>query len=196
MNVEKQKYPDISFDTVISFFLLLAASIGGTVTVQEAAGQLGQQNTTNTTSIISNQTSSIANQTGDAAIMQNQTTANQIQTETAAVLANLTQADFETITEDLAQARQAFQNNDTNAVLDELNSASGELFQVVSRQLDPAQFDAMTQEFNPLQSHLDQAQEAILLNNTTMTLEEMNSADSELLKITQTIPDSEEVDGG
>lgn len=196
MNLEKQKYPEISFGTVISFFLLLAASIGGTVTVQEAAGQLGQQNTTNTTSISSTQTSSIANQT-DAMAMQDQTQlANQTQTDTAAVLANLTQADFETITEDLAQARQALQNNDTNAVLDELNSASGELFQVVSRQLDPSQFDAMTQAFNPLQSHIDQAQEAILLNNTTMTLEEMNSADSELLKITQTIPDSEEVDGG
>jgi hypothetical protein len=196
MNLEKQKYPEISFGTLISFFLLLAAFTVGTVTVQEAAGQLEQQNTTNTTSIISNQTSSIANQTG-ATAMQNQTQlANQTQADTAAVLANLTQADFETITEGLAQARQALQNNDTNAVLDELNSASGELFQVISRQLDPAQFDAMTQAFNPLQIHIDQAQEAILLNNTTMTLEEMNSADSELLKITQTIPDGEEVDGG
>ena len=70
MNLEKQKYPEISFGTLISFFLLLAAFTVGTVTVQEAAGQLEQQNTTNTTSIISNQTSSIANQTG-ATAMQN-----------------------------------------------------------------------------------------------------------------------------
>jgi hypothetical protein len=89
---------------------------------------------------------------------------------TAALSANLTQGDFELLTQYLAEARQALESNDTNAVLDELNSASGELFQVISRQFDPAQVEAMTQEFDPLQTHIDQAQEVALKDDHTKTL--------------------------
>ncbi len=65
----------------------------------------------------------------------NQTSADQ--TGTAALSANMTQSDFESLKQDLTEARQALENNDTTTVLDELNSASGELFQVISNQLDP-----------------------------------------------------------
>jgi hypothetical protein len=104
----------------------------------------------------------------------------------------LTQGDFESITQDLIEAHQALETNDTTTVLDELNSASGELFQVISRQFDPAHVEAMTQEFNLLQTHLDQAQEAALKDNHTMTLRELSAAESELFKITQTLPSSQE----
>jgi hypothetical protein len=50
----------------------------------------------------------------------------------------------------------------------------------------------MTQEFSPLQTHLDQAQEGALKDNYTMTLGELSAAESELLKITQTLPSSQE----
>ena len=123
--------------------------------------------------------------------IENQTVANQTGT-TAALLANLTQGDFETLSQDLTEARQASENNDTNTVLDELNSASGELFQVISRQFDPAHVEAMTQEFNPLQTYIDQAQEAALKDDHTRMLEELSAAESELLKITQTLPSSQE----
>jgi hypothetical protein len=190
MNRNKQKYPVIFFAVVISSLLVMAASIGVTITFQGATAQ--QQNTINTTNITSNQTSGIANQTGSTDAMQNQSMANQTGGDPA--LANLTQSDFESVTEDLGEARQALQNNDTNGVLDELNSASGELFQVISGQFDPAQMEAMTEQFRPLQTHIDQAQEAILKNDITETLEEINSANSELLKITQELPPSEEQD--
>lgn len=173
MNRNKQKYSTILFAAVISSLLVLDTSIGRTATFQ---GAVAQNNTTNTTNIISNQTNGIANQTGGG----------------AAALANLTQTDFESITEDLAEARQALQNNDTSGVLDELSSASEELFQVISGQFDPDHMAAITEQFKPLQTHIDEARGAALKNDHTKTLEEINSADSELLKITQELPASEE----
>ncbi len=173
MNRNKQKYSTILFAAVISSLLVLDTSIGRTATFQ---GAVAQNNTTNTTNIISNQTNGIANQTGGG----------------AAALANLTQTDFESITEDLGQAQQALQNNDTSGVLDELSSASEELFQVISGQFDPDHMAAITEQFKPLQTHIDEARAAALKNDHTKTLEEINSADSELLKITQELPASEE----
>jgi hypothetical protein len=197
MNLNKQKYSIILFAAVISSSLVFATSIGRTATFQGAVAQQQQQNTTtNTTSIISNQTNGIANQTGGEAVtaasMQNQTMSNQTGGGGAAALANLTQTDFESITEDLAEARQALQNNDTSGVLDELSSASEELFQVISGQFDPDHMAAITEQFKPLQTHIDQGRGAVLKNDHIKTLEEINSADSELLKITQELPSSED----
>lgn len=204
MNRNKQKYSIILFAAVISSSLLFSTSIGRTATFQGAVAQQQQQQqqntTTNTTSIISNQTNGIANQTGGgevvttAASMQNQTTSNQTGGGGAAALANLTQTDFESITEDLGQARQALQNNDTSGVLDELSSASEELFQIISGQFDPDHMAAITEQFKSLQTHIDQGRGAVLKNDYTKTLEEINSADSELLKIAQELPSSEEED--
>jgi hypothetical protein len=46
----------------------------------------------------------------------------------------------------------------------------------------------MTQEFDPLSLHIDQAQEVALKDDHTKTLEQVNSAEFELLKITQLLP--------
>lgn len=58
MNRNKQKYSTILFVAVISSLLVLDTSIGRTATFQ---GAVAQNNTTNTTNIISNQTNGIAN---------------------------------------------------------------------------------------------------------------------------------------
>ena len=175
-----------------SLLFILTASFGGTMIFRTTFGQQeGQQNAINSTNRISTETNIVANQSGAVVdSIENQTAANQ--TGTAALLANLTQGDFESLSQDLAEARLSSENNDTNTVLDELNSASGELFQVISRQFDPAHVEAMTQEFNPLQTHIDQAQEAALKDDHTRMLEELSAAESELLKITQTLPSSQE----
>jgi hypothetical protein len=195
MNGRKQKYSVILFIAVgIPSLLILTASFGGVVISQKTyAQQEGQQNFTNlTNNSTSNQTSSIANQSlagvGSTESQANQTSANQ--TGTAALSANMTQSDFESLKQDLTEARQALENNDTTTVLDELNSASGELFQVISNQLDPIHVEAITQEFNPLQTHIDQAQEEALKDNQTGTTEELSAAESELLKITEILPSS------
>ena len=193
MNTRKQKYPVVLLVVVVfSSLIILTASIGGTMIFRTTDGQQeDQQNTINSTNPISNQTNGIANQSGAGVeSIENQTVANQ--TGTAALMANLTQGDFETLSQDLTEARQASENNDTNTVLDELNSASGELFQVVSRQFDPAHVESMTEEFNPLQTHIDQAQEAALKDDHTRMMEELSAAESELLKMTRILPPSQE----
>ena len=193
MNGREQKYSVILFIAVgIPSLLILTASFGGVVISQKTyAQQEGQQNSINlANNSTSNQTSSIANQSsagvGSTESQVNQTSANQ--TGTAALSANLTQSDFESLEQDLTETRQALENNDTTTVLDELNSASGELFQVISNQFDPVHVEAITQEFNPLQTHLDQAQEEALKGEQMRTLEELNAAQSELLKITKMLP--------
>src|SRR5687768_11094074 len=121
---------------MISSLPILIESFGGTIIFDTTDGQQGgQQNAINSSDLISTQTNGLTNQSGAVDSILNQTTANQ--TGTAALSANLTQGDFESITQDLIEARQVLETNDTTTVLDELNSASDELFQVISRQFDP-----------------------------------------------------------
>src|ERR687891_426246 len=176
----------------ISLFSILIVSSVGTPPFRTAVGQqVDQQNVINSTDSMINQTSDIENQSSSLVdSTQNQTIANQ--TGTAALSANLTQSDFDLLKQDLTEARQALESNDTTTLLDELNSASGELFQVTSRQFDPDHVDAMIQEFNPLQTHIDRAQEAALKDNHTGTQEELSAAESELLTIIQILPFSQE----
>jgi hypothetical protein len=173
----------------ISLFPILIVSSGGTPHFLTAVGQQeDQQSVINSTDSIINQTSDIENQSSTLVYStQNQTIANQ--TGTKALSANLTQSDFDLLRQDLTEARQALENNDTTTLLDELNSASGELFQVSSRQFDPAQVEAMTDELNP---HIDRAQETALKDNHTGTLEELTAAESELFMIIQMLPSSQE----
>jgi hypothetical protein len=182
----EQKYQVALYATLgISLLHILITSLGGTLLFQTAVGQ--QQNAINSTDSIFNQTSNIENQSSAFVdFTQNQTIANQ--TGTAALSANLTQSDFDLLRQDLTEARQALENNDTTTLLDELNSASGELFQVSSRQFDPDHVEAMTEEFNPLQTHIDRAQETALKDNHTGTLEELNAAESELITISKLLP--------
>jgi hypothetical protein len=194
MNSKGPRYTVKLLDAVlISSLLLLTISFAGIIPFQNIDGQQEDlENSSNiTNNSISNQTNGIANQsvTGVGSI-ENQTSTNQ--TGTAALSANLTQVDFELLKQDLTEARQALENNDTTTLLDELNSASGELFQVVSNQFDPVHVEAITQEFNLLQTHVDQAQEEALKGDHERTMVELSAAESELLKITQILPSSQE----
>ena len=194
MNSKGPRYTVKLLDAVlISSLFLLAVSFAGTVTFQKIDGQQeDQQNSTNfTNNSISNRTNGIANQSATGVgSTGNQTSTNQ--TGTAALSANMTQVDFELLKQDLTEARQALDNNDTTTLLDELSSASGELFQVISNQFDPVHVEAITQEFNLLQTHIDQAQEEALKGDHERTMVELSAAESELLKITQTLPSSQE----
>ncbi len=190
MSHREQEYTSAFFATIgISILsLMIISSWGGTPPFQTAAAQQeNQQNAINPMDDIFDQASNIENQSSAlVGPTQNQAIANQ--TGTAALSANLTQSDFELLEQDLTEARQALENNDTTALLDELNSASGELFQVSSRQFDPNHVEAMTEEFNPLQTHIDRAQETALKDNHTGTLQELSAAESELSAIVQTLP--------
>ena len=191
MNGREQKYPVALFVVIeISSLLILTISLAGTTLFRTTVGQPeDQQNTFNTDSI-SNQTSNLTNQSNETVdSIQNQTMDNQ--TGAAALSANLTQGDFELLRQDLTEVRQALENNDTTTILDELSSASGELFQFISRQFDPTHVEALTQEFSLLQTHIDQAQEEALKGDQARTLDELNAAESELLKIALMLPSTQ-----
>jgi hypothetical protein len=181
MSPREQKYTSALFTIFgISMSCILTISSAGTTFFLIVTGQQeDQQNAINSTNI-GNESSILVGPT------QNQSIANQ--TGMAALSANLTQSDFDLLRQDLTEARQALENNDTTALLDELNSASGELFQVSSRHFDPDHVEAMTEEFNPLQTNIDRAQETGLKDNHTGTLEELNAAESELFTIIQMLP--------
>ncbi|MDQ3838302.1 MAG: hypothetical protein M3297_03425 [Thermoproteota archaeon] len=189
MSPREQKYR-VALITVLGISLLsllIIPSGGGIPHFRIATGQQEDQNNAiNSTGGALNQTVNMGNRSSAF------TEFTQNQKGTAALSANMTQSDFDMLRQDLNEAYQALKNNDTTSLLDELNSASGELFQVISQQFDPEHVDAMTQEFNPLQTHIDRAQEAALKDNRTGTQEELNAAESELSTIIQMLPSSME----
>jgi hypothetical protein len=192
MNTRERRNP-ASISAALGFWLLfiLAVSSGETLQFRAAVGQQeDQQIVVNSTVGISNQTGNIGNVSSPFNDSQQQSRTMESQKGIAALSANLTQSDFDILKQDLTEAYQALENNDTTTLLDELNSASGELFQVTSRQFDPVHVEAMTQEFSLMQTHIDRAQETALKDNHTGTLEELRSAESELSTIIQILPAS------
>jgi hypothetical protein len=177
----------------IWLLFILAVSSEETMNFRAAVGQQeDQQNVINYTESASNQTGNTGNLSSALVDTPQEPQTMENQKGIAVLSANLSQSDFETLTQDLVEARQALENNDTTTLFDELNSASGELFQVTSGQFDPARVEAITQEFSPLQIHIDRAQETALKDNHTGTIDELRAAESELSTIIQMLPSSQE----
>jgi hypothetical protein len=173
----------------IWLLFVLAVSSGETMQFRTVVGQQeDQQNVGNSTMGISNQTGNTGNLSSALVDTPQEPQTMENQKGIAAMSANLSQSDFETLTQDLVEARQALGNNDTTTLFDELNSASEELFQVISGQFDPAHVEAITQEFSLMQTHIDRAQETALKDNNTGTLKELRAAESELSTIIQMLP--------
>jgi hypothetical protein len=131
----------------------------------------------------------------NATTTTNQTAGNQTQgggaPATRATMGNLTQADFGPVTDNLNTARESLQTNDTTAAYDAVNSAESELFGLASGQGEQ-NMKAVMQKFKPLQDTIDSTRDALRNNDTAKTLQQLNTADVELLKITQQLPPGEE----
>lgn len=120
----------------------------------------------------------------------NQTAGNQTHGGGAAVMANLTQADIGTITDNLNTARESLQTNDTTAAYDAMNSVDSELFGLANDQGEQ-NMKALVQQFKPIQDSVDSTRDALRNNDTAKALQQLNTADTELLKITQQLPPEE-----
>jgi|GEM_PF-838317 len=171
MNTNKQTFAVVA----ISCLLVITASISALIDL-EVLGQ--QQNATNTTGATANQTGSV---------MQNQTTGNQTQTGGAMggnIMANFIPSDLDPVTDNLNTAREALQNNDTTEAFNALSSVRNELF-ALTNDMEPGQITVLYQTLNPLQAQIDQAQDGLQRNDLPNALEALNSADSELLKLTE-----------
>ena len=171
MNTNKQTFAVVAISTI----LVITASISA-LTNLEVLGQ--QQNATNTTGATANQTGSV---------MQNQTTGNQTQTGGAMggnIMANFIPSDLDPVTDNLNTAREALQNNDTTEAFNVLSSVRNELF-ALTNDMELGQITVLYQTLNPLQAQIDQAQDGLQRNDLPNALEALNSADSELLKLTE-----------
>jgi NhaP-type Na+/H+ or K+/H+ antiporter len=126
----------------------------------------------------------------NATTTTNQTAGNQTQGGGAA-MANLTQADFGPVTDNLNTARESLQTNDTTAAYDAVNSAGSGLFGLANDQGEQ-NMKAVLQQFKPLQDSIDSTRDALRNNDTAKTLQQLNTADVELLKITQSLPSGEQ----
>src|SRR5918912_4295082 len=106
-------------------------------------------------------------------------------------MANLTQADFNTVRDNLNTARESLEDNDTTAAYAAVNSAESELFGLASDQGEQ-NMKALIQQFKPLQDTIDSIRDALRNNDTAKALQQINTADVELLKITQKLPPGEQ----
>lgn len=165
MNKEKQ----IPAIVVMSFLLAIAAlSISG-LTNLEALGQ--QQNATNATAAISNQTGTAA---------ENQTS----------TMAGLSQEDFNTLKDNLNAAREAVQDNDPAGAVGDLGSARTEL-NILMTQVG-GEDSPGGKQLMAVRNHIDAAEDAAGNADTLKAFQGINAADTELLKITQIIPADDE----
>jgi NhaP-type Na+/H+ or K+/H+ antiporter len=132
----------------------------------------------------------------NATTTTNQTAGNQTQgggggAAGGAAMANLTQADFGPVTDNLNTARESLQTNDTTAAYDAVNSAGSELFGLANDQGEQ-NMKAVLQQFKPLQDSIDSTRDDLRNNDTAKALQQLNTADVELLKITQSLPSGEQ----
>jgi NhaP-type Na+/H+ or K+/H+ antiporter len=131
----------------------------------------------------------------NATTTTNQTAGNQTQggggAAGGAAMANLTQADFGPVTDSLNTARESLQTNDTTAAYDAVNSAGSGLFGLANDQGEQ-NMKAVLQQFKPLQDSIDSTRDALRNNDTAKAIQQLNTADVELLKITQQLPSGEQ----
>jgi hypothetical protein len=132
------------------------------------------------------------------AVAQNATTTNQTagnQTQgggaAGAAMGNLTQADFGPVTDNLNSARESLQTNDTAAAYAPLNTAGSELFGLANDQGEQ-NMKALMQQFKPIQDSIDSTRDALRENDAAKALQQLNTADVELLKITQQLTPGEQ----
>jgi hypothetical protein len=87
------------------------------------------------------------------------------------------------------------QTNDTTAAYDAVSSADSELFGLANDQGEQ-NMKALMQQFKPLQDSIDRTRDALRNNDTAKALQQLNTADTGLLKITQQLPPEEQEEEG
>ena len=157
---------------VLSSLLSIIASISG-LTTSEVFGQnryiiqfnasSREQNTTN-----ANSTSSNLTQAGPGP------------------MAALSQSDFGELTDNINSAREALKDNDPAGAIGDLGSAETEV-RVFMTQVGGEDSPGGQQLLTVL-NHINTAQDSSGNNDTLKAFQEINSADTELLKITQKLP--------
>jgi hypothetical protein len=126
------------------------------------------------------------------ATAQNQTAATN---QTAAPsTANTTRGDFNPVRDNINSAREALFNNDTDISYDFLSTAGNEIFDLTQITEDevaadePSVNQTMVEQLRVVKEKLDNAQSSLSNNDNPKALQEINSADAELLIVTRDLP--------
>ena len=104
----------------------------------------------------------------------------------------LTQSDFGELKDNINSAREALKDNDTAGAIGDLGSAETEV-RVFMTQVGGEDSPGGQQLLTVL-NHINTAQDSSENNDTLKAFQEINSADTELLKITQKLPADEDED--
>jgi hypothetical protein len=126
---------------------------------------------------------SVVNQTAGGASTQNQT---------ATGLGNITADDLDVVTDNLAAARESLQDNDTQSAYVALSTADSNLFIASDDEGDQA--NAVAQAFQPLRDLIQKAQDALQSQDNNGALQQLNSADVELLRLKNMLPAGEDTE--
>jgi hypothetical protein len=110
--------------------------------------------------------------------------------QTASQFGNLTAADFENVRSDLREARDAIHDNLTQQAYNFLGFADNGLFGVTD-DVGAQNMASFTEQLTPVRDAIQQAQDSLLQNNNSGALEQLNTADVELLAVTQMLPGGE-----
>lgn len=184
---------DITFISYGNFWLVMKQIFSVTVALLLVASIYGLTN-----SDVFGQNSTSSNLT-QAAGQQNTTNANSTSSNTTQAaggpgsMAALTQSDFGELTDNLNSAREALRDNDPAGALGDLGSAETEV-RVFMTQIG-GENSSGGQQLSTVLNYINTAQDASGSNDTLKAFQEINSADTELLKITQKLPaDGDESD--
>jgi hypothetical protein len=113
------------------------------------------------------------------------------QNQTQVALANLTRADFALVTSALDSARDSILTNSSQDAYTFLNDADDELFKTALAK-DPSAMMTVIEITDPMRNHIESAQKALLVGDLPNALNERNSAEVELVRVTQGLPAGEE----
>ena len=141
---------------------VLVATLFGVIQFDEVLGQ----NATTT-----------ANQTGTA-----------IANQTATGLGNLTSGWFEGVQDDISAARDALHTENLDAAYRAIGNADVTLFAIATDPNTGATMVTLLEKFKPLDDPLTAALVAMRNNDSARALQEINTADAELLKLNQQLP--------
>jgi hypothetical protein len=114
------------------------------------------------------------------------------QNQTQMVLENLTRADFSTVTSALDSARDSILANSSQDAYTSLSDANDALF-ITALGKGPSAMTTIIKISDPMRNYIDNAQEALLHGDLPNAMKERNSAEVELVAITQGLPAGEEL---
>jgi CHASE3 domain sensor protein len=164
--------PDLLLFCIPAALYLILSTSMGLMTSQESVAQTSANQT------MQNQT---AQQTSANQTMQNQTVFQR---------GNVTQGDLDPIEDSLNAARESLTGNFNQTTFEDLSSISNEIFRI--QRLAGPEGAAVMKELQPLQNIIDSAQDALRNHDNPKALQNINSADVEILKLNQKLPTAEE----